>query len=181
MAETWPDAGRERERAEFDAFFRRHYRELGRLAYALTGDRTEADDVTGDALAAAWQHWARVQAADFPLAYVRKVVVNLAALRIRRAVRERRGVTVLGQMARWVDPGPDVGGALDLQSAVLLLPPGRRACVVLRHVLDLPADEVARTLGISAGTVKSQTSKGLAQLREIISRANAGEGERSAR
>jgi RNA polymerase sigma-70 factor (sigma-E family) len=162
-------------RAEFDAFFRRHHRELARLAYTLTGNREDADDVTGEALASVWEHWDRVQAASHPLGYVRKIVVNLAADRIRRVVRERHKTDRLAAVTRWFHHGPDVGAAVDLQAAVLALPAGRRACVVLRHVLDLPEDEVARTLGVSLGTVKSQTSKGLAQLRRTLS-DRAGDG-----
>ena len=156
-------------RAEFDEFFRRHHRELARLAFTMIGSREDADDVAGEALASVWEHWARVRAADHPLAYVRRIVINLSADRIRRLVRERQGTSLLGPMTRWFHHGPDVGAAVDLQSALLALPPGRRACVVLRHVLDLPEDEVSRTLGISLGTVKSQTSKGLSQLRKTLS------------
>jgi len=156
-------------RDEYDVFFRKYHRELARLAYTLTGNREDADDITGEALASVWEHWSRVQAADHPLGYVRKIIVNLAADRIRRTVRERHKVAGIAVLTRWFHSGPDIGAVVDLQAAVLALPPGRRECVVLRHVLDLPEDEVARTLGISKGTVKSQTSKGLAQLRTILS------------
>jgi RNA polymerase sigma-70 factor (sigma-E family) len=155
-------------RTQFDAFFRQHHRELARLAYTMTGSREDADDVAGEALASVWEHWARVQAADHPVAYVRRIVINLAADRVRRVVRERQGTVLLGPLTRWFHLGPDVGAAVDLQSAVLALPEGRRACVVLRHVLDLSEEEVSRTLGISLGTVKSQTSKGLTQLRKSL-------------
>ena len=141
---------------------------MARLAYTLTGNRDDADDVTGEVFASVWEHWGRVQAADHPVSYVRRMVVNLGAERIRRAVRERHKTARLATLTRWFHPGPDVGVALDLQAAVLTLPAGRRACVVLRHVLDLSEEEVARTLGISRGTVKSQTSKGLAQLRSTL-------------
>jgi len=155
-------------RGQFDAFFRRHHRELARLAFTMTGSREDADDLAGEALASVWEHWARVQAADHPLAYVRRIVINLAADRVRRTVRERQGTNLLGPVTRWFHFGPDIGAAMDLQTAVLALPPGRRACVVLRHVLDLSEEEVSRTLGISLGTVKSQTSKGLTQLRKAL-------------
>jgi RNA polymerase sigma-70 factor (sigma-E family) len=155
-------------RDQYDAFFRKNHRELARLAYTLSGNQEDADDITGEALASVWEHWSRVQAADHPLGYVRKIIVNLAADRIRRTVRERHKVAGMAVLTRWFHTGPDIGAVVDLQAAVLALPPGRRACVVLRHVLDLPEDEVARTLGISRGTVKSQTSKGLAQLRTSL-------------
>jgi RNA polymerase sigma-70 factor (sigma-E family) len=164
-------------RQEFEAFFNAHHRELGRLAYTLTGDHAEADDIAAEALASAWQRWDRVTAADHPLAYVRRSVVNISVSRVRRRVRERRGRLLLHPLARTDHLGPDVGLRLDLERAVLALPPRRRACVVLRHVFDLSAEEVARTLGISEGAVKSQTSKGLGQLRTLLDRASLDGGE----
>jgi RNA polymerase sigma-70 factor (sigma-E family) len=155
--------------AEFGVFFRRHHRELARLAYTMTGNRDDADDIAGEALASVWEHWSRVQAADYPIGYVRKIIINLSANRVRRVVRDRQGTSLLGPMTRWFHNGPDVAAAVDLQGALLALAPGRRACVVLRHVFDLTELEVACTLGISLGTVKSQTSKGLAQLRRSLS------------
>ncbi len=168
-------------KAEFEEFFRRHHRELARLAYSMTGNRTEADDVVGDAFASAWERWDRVQAADSPLAYVRKIVVNLSVERVRTAVRDRQRHRLMTPLTRWFYHSPDIGGAVDLQAAVLALPPGRRACVVMRHVLDLPEEEVARTLGISLGTVKSQTSKGLSQLRSQLAPGELAAAVSSAR
>lgn len=157
-----------RAETEFNEFFRRHYRELGRLAYTLTGSHADADDVVGEGLASVWENWERVQAADHPRAYVRRVIVNLSANRVKQIVRQRQTVGLIGPIARWFHNGPDIGASVDLQAAIVALPAGRRACVVLRHVFDLPEEEVARTLGISVGTVKSQTSKGLAQLRRAL-------------
>jgi RNA polymerase sigma-70 factor (sigma-E family) len=162
------DARHQRAEAEFEEFFRNHHRELARLAYTMTGSQADADDIVGEGLASVWEHWDRVQAADHPRAYVRRIVINLAANRVKQVVRQRQAVGLMGPIVRWFHHGPDVGAAVDLQAAVLTLPPRRRACVLLRHVLDLPEDEVARTLGISVGTVKSQTSKGLAQLRLVL-------------
>jgi RNA polymerase sigma-70 factor (sigma-E family) len=173
--------GKANARAEFEDFFRRHHRELARLAYTMTGNRAESDDVVGEALASAWERWDRVQAADSPQAYVRKIVVNLSVERVRTAVRDRQRHRLMAPLSRWFYNSPDVGGAVDLQAAVLALPPGRRACVVMRHVLDLPEEEVARTLGISLGTVKSQTSKGLAQLRQQLDPGELATAASSAR
>lgn len=159
--------------AEFEAFFRAHHRDLSRVAYALTGSHAEADDVVADALASAWRHWPRVRAADSPSAYVRRAVVNLAASRVRRRIHERRGSALLGPLTAWLHHGPDVDARVDLQHAVLALPPRRRACVVLRHVVGLSTAEVAQTLDITEGAVKSQLWKGLDQLRRDLGRAHA--------
>lgn len=158
--------------AEFEYFFRTYHRELARVAFALTGDHAEADDVVADALASAWRHWERVRTADHTLAYVRRSVVNLAASRVRRKVTERRGSTLLAPLTSWLHTGPDVDARLDLAAALLALPEGRRACVVLRHVADLSTAEVAEALGISEGAVKSQTFKGLKQLRATLGAAH---------
>jgi RNA polymerase sigma-70 factor (sigma-E family) len=155
-------------RTEFDAFFRAHHNGLSRLAYILTGNHADADDIAADALASAWQRWDHVMAADHPIAYVRRTVVNMAASRMRRLAGERKRSMLLGPLSQRFQQLPDVGQNLDLQAAILTLPPRRRACVVLRHVYGLPTLEVAETLGISEGAVKSQTSKGLDQLRRLL-------------
>jgi RNA polymerase sigma-70 factor (sigma-E family) len=160
------DAGATRQ--EFEAFFERHYRELSRLAYLVTGDHAAADDVTGDALLSAWQHWERVQSSDQPIAYVRRIVLNLAASRVRRRVRERRGLVMLLPAVNHHAPASDLAAVIDVRAALLALPPRRRACVVLRYAFDLSEEEVSRTLNISVGTVKSQTSKGAVQLRKML-------------
>jgi RNA polymerase sigma-70 factor (sigma-E family) len=157
-----------RVRSEFDAFFRAHHSGLSRLAYIMTGNHADADDIAADALASAWQRWDHVMAADHPIAYVRRTVVNMAASRMRRLAGERKRSMLLGPLSQRFQQLPDVGQNLDLQAAILSLPPRRRACVVLRHVYGLPTLEVAETLGISEGAVKSQTSKGLDQLRRVL-------------
>lgn len=147
--------------------------ELARLAFLLTNDHDAADDVVADALCAAWQQWPSVAAAANPRAYVRRIVVNLAASRVRTAVRSRRRLRQLAGLTREVAASPDVPAALDLHRVLEQLPPGQRQCVVLRYGLDLSEAEVADLLQISPGTVKSQTSKGARRLRRLI------EGERA--
>lgn len=135
----------------------------------LSGDRDAADDLAADALLAAWRQWDRVSAADSRLAYVRGIVVNLASSRVRRLVRERSRMILLRSDARMaVTRGPDTPAVLDLRDALARLPRGQRSCVVLRHGLGLSEVETAAALGISVGTVKSQTSKGAAALRRRI-------------
>jgi RNA polymerase sigma-70 factor (sigma-E family) len=162
------DAEQVNRRVLFEQFVEQHSRELGRLAYLMVGDRDAADDLTGDALLATWRQWDTVRTSDHPIAYVRRVVVNLAATRVRRLVRERRRLILFQTDALEVRPGPDSAAVVDVRSALLQLPAGRRACVVLRYALDLPEQEVALLLGVSVGTVKSQTAKGAEQLRRVL-------------
>jgi RNA polymerase sigma-70 factor (sigma-E family) len=161
-------AGDAEARVAFDAFFDTHHRDLARLAYLLSGDTDAADDLTAEAFTEAWKRWDQVTGSDVPLAYVRRIVVNLAASRVRRLVRERRGWRLLG--AAWSErvEAPDVAAATDVRAALRLLPLRKRACVVLRHYYGLSEQETAATLGISVGTVKSQTSRGVAELATLL-------------
>lgn len=154
--------------AEFHRFFEQHHRELARLAYLLSGDADAADDLAADALAAAWRRWDRVRSTDQPIAYVRKIVINLAGSRVRRLIRERRKLSIVRAMAQERTDAPDVPTAIDVRAALQRLPARKRACVVLRHAFDLSEQETARLLGISVGTVKSQTSKGVAELERVL-------------
>ncbi|WP_371672344.1 SigE family RNA polymerase sigma factor [Streptomyces sp. NBC_00289] len=153
---------------EFHAFFERHYAELSRLAHMLTGEADAADDLAADALLALWHRWDRVRAADHPVAYARGVVANLARTRIRSAVRERRRVALFWSQRDERTDDPDVAGVVDVQDALRRLPFRKRACVVLRHAFDLSEKDTALTLGVSVGTVKSQTSKGMAELQRLL-------------
>ncbi|MFE3186017.1 SigE family RNA polymerase sigma factor [Streptomyces violascens] len=161
--------------AEFHDFFERHYAELARLAHLLTGETDAADDLAADALVALWQRWDRFRTAHHPLAYARGVVANLARERIRSAVRERRRVALFWSRSPADAEPPDVAAVLDVRAALARLPFRKRACVVLRHAFDLSEKDTAMALGISVGTVKSQTSKGMAELERALGTGAAGE------
>ncbi|GAA1076666.1 SigE family RNA polymerase sigma factor [Kitasatospora arboriphila] len=166
--------------AEFHDFFERHHAELARLAHLLTGEADAADDLAADAMVALWHRWDRVRSADHPVAYARGVVANLARGRVRTAVRERRRVLLFWSHRSERTDGPDVASVLDVRAALARLPFRKRACVVLRHAMDLSEKETALALGISVGTVKSQTSKGMAELQRLLGdRAGELTGRRS--
>ncbi|WAL98915.1 SigE family RNA polymerase sigma factor [Streptomyces sp. Je 1-369] len=154
--------------AEFHAFFERHYAELARFAHLLTGEADGADDLAADALLALWHRWDRVRAADHPAAYARGVVANMARSRIRSAVRERRRITLFWSGRDEGVADPDVPAVVDVREALRALPFRKRACVVLRHAFDLSEKDTAQALGVSVGTVKSQTSKGMAELQRRL-------------
>ncbi|TDB74603.1 SigE family RNA polymerase sigma factor [Micromonospora sp. KC721] len=162
----------------FHSFFESHHADLARLAYLVTGEPEVADDLAADALLEVWRHWDRVAAADSPIAYARGVLANLARNRIRRLSRERRGLLGVGLLWRDRTQDVDVPVVVDVREALRRLPYRRRACVVLRYAFDLSERETARTLGISVGTVKSQTSRGAAQLTRLLGGppASAGDG-----
>lgn len=146
----------------FHRFFEEHHAELSRLAYLLTGEPAVADDLAADAFVEMWRHWERVEAADSPKAYARGIVTNLVRQWIKRQTRERAGLLGLGRLRHPEEADPLA--VLDVRAALRRLPPRRRECVVLRYAFDVPEREVAELLGISLGAVKSQTSRGAAQL-----------------
>ena len=142
----------------FPAFFDRHYAELSRLAYLLTGDAAIADDLAADALSRVRRDWPRVGGAD-PAAHARGLVAASA---------RGRGGWVGPARRRTGDAGPD------LREALHRLPHRRRVCVVLRYASGLTDDEVARALGISAGAVRSRTARGVRQLSALLGGSLAG-------
>lgn len=159
-----PDAAED----EFAAFVVTHGRGLDRLAYFLVGDAQAAEDLNADVMLAMWTQWHQVRLAEHPLAYVRRAMVIQAAKRYRRAARERLGMLRLQSLRPSAASDPDGDDVVDVRSVLEKLPPRRRACLVLRFGFDLSEREVAATLGISVGTVKSQTSKAVHQFRQVF-------------
>ena len=152
----------------FDEFVQARSAGLLRTALLLTGqDRAEAEDLLQLALERAYRHWARICQSGEPERYVRKILANASADRWRRL--RRRPERPLHNAA--TDPAvPDRAREIDdrdlLLRALAALPPRQRAALVLRYFDDLNEAEIADMLGCSAGTVKSQISRGLARLRE---------------
>jgi RNA polymerase sigma-70 factor (sigma-E family) len=151
--------------AEFSDFMHGRWSQLVRLGYGLTGDLQLAEDLAQTAFAKAYASWARVRRADNPDAYLRRVVVNANRSRFRK-IRVGEVLT---------ETVPDLVAAADaadqrhtrdsLVAALMELPYGQRAAVVLRYWLDLSETETALVLGCSVGNVKSQASRGLTKLR----------------
>jgi RNA polymerase sigma-70 factor (sigma-E family) len=151
----------------FEEFVQDQMMALFGTAYLLVGDVHQAEDLLQSALEKAFRKWRRIQAMEHPEAYVRKVIVNLATDRWRRR-RKTAEVTLDEAM---VAAQPDETALVDLRHALLVglhqLPVGMRAVLVLRYWEGLSDAEVAKELGRSVGTVKSQASRGLQRLREI--------------
>lgn len=163
---------------EFDEFFRATWPRLFRTAYAVAGDAASAEDALQAAFAKAYASWRRVSRTDHPEAYVRRMVVNEILGTRRRAWWQRERPHESAE-----PPGSVVSPELDLVNrdavwtAVQALPPRQRAVIVLRYYEDLSEEQIADVLGCTRGTVKSQASAALANLRRDA--ASLAIGERS--
>jgi RNA polymerase sigma-70 factor (sigma-E family) len=135
---------------------------LLRTAFLLTRDRGHAEDLLQTSLARAWRVWRRVQGDPEP--YVRRIIVNTYATWWRRKWRAEQPTDVLPEPVG-ASPEADVDQREWLWQALGRLPRRQRAVVVLRFYEDLTEAQAAHALGVSVGTVKSQTSKALARLR----------------
>ncbi|MEU8117930.1 SigE family RNA polymerase sigma factor [Spirillospora sp. NPDC049024] len=148
-------------RESFGAFVAARSSRLIRTAYVLTGDQHAAEDLLQNALAKTAARWRHVR--DNPEGYVRRAMYNEQATRWRRRGRE----AVVAEPPDLPSSGPDVDLRVTLERALLSLPPRKRAVLVLRYYEDLPEREVAEIMGCSVGTVRSQTHRAIARLREL--------------
>ncbi len=139
-----------------------------RIARLLVGDPDEADDLVAEAIARTLPRW-RAGAVDDCPAYLRRVMVNLASRRWRRrAMGRQRDHHALDWLAPMVDTESTATGRDLTLRALAKLPARRRAVVVLRFYDDLSEAAIAGVLDISLGTVKSQLSRALEQLRRDL-------------
>lgn len=135
-----------------------------RRAYLLTGNAADADDLLQLSYTNLMRVWGRLK--GDPDAYLRTVMLNAHRARFRRAWRNELATEHLPDGSH--DPYTASDEREVLRRALMSLSPGERGAVLLRHLEDLPEAEVARLLGCSVGTVKSQTSRGLAKLRAAL-------------
>jgi RNA polymerase sigma-70 factor (sigma-E family) len=154
--------------ADFTDFVTHRAAALLRTAYLLCGgDRGAAEDLLQDVLERAYPRWRRIKGRPEP--YLRAALANAAANRWRN--RSRRVSEVpLQDEAPPARPGPEHQVAEEdrVVRALRTLPPRMRAVLVLRFFDDMAEAEIAKALRCSTGTVKSQTSRGLARLRELL-------------
>lgn len=149
---------RDQREADFTEFFRAHGPALRRTAFMMVRDWHVAEDLTQQGLAKLFSVWGRTRA-ETRVAYARKIVVNECLSHLRRRPRD----TPIWELPEAAMSSPETG--FDLRAALAVLPARQRAIVALRYVEDLSISEVGRVLGISDGTVKSQSFRALETLR----------------
>ncbi|MCB0907207.1 MAG: SigE family RNA polymerase sigma factor [Nocardioidaceae bacterium] len=144
-----------------------HWRSLVRLGVLLLHDQGRAEEVVQDSFVAMHNHWHRLHDPAKALAYLRQTVVNRSRSVLRHQV-------VVDRQAAHDRPlvAPDGADDRARREAVLdalrALPARQREVIALRYYIDLSEQEIAETLGISRGAVKSHASRGAASLRERL-------------
>lgn len=158
---------------EFTAYVRERRAHLYRAAYLMCGDEHRAEDIVQLTLSKVYAAWRKVRKADSVDAYVRRVLINSHLDEGRRPWRRERAGDVTDRPA---PTGLGTEEVDELWTALRALPMGQRRVVVLRHYWGLSVEETAADLGISAGTVKSQTSVALTSLRHALRPDHAARG-----
>lgn len=161
-------------RRQVTALYHAHALALVKLAVLMTGDQPTAEDVVQDAFLGLYRRWPNLHDADKALGYLRSSVLN--GCRSVHRVRFRRQEIVL-------DPPAPVDSAeaeamlgeahREVLAALRRLPRRQREAVVLRYYVDMTEDQAARAMGVGRGTVKSATSRGLANLARTLKEENA--------
>lgn len=163
---------------DFRRFVQANWQSLVRTAYLLTGDHGRAEDLVQQTLVACHRRWGALRAQSSPYAYVRAALTNQSISANRR---KRVAETLFGGPGRDEHAGVPAGfdeerqdryASVDnrdaLARALRTLPPRMRAVIVLRYFDDLSEAATADALGISVGSVKSQTSRGLDKLHAAL-------------
>ena len=149
-------AGERSRSVDLDGLFRAEGDGVHRTLYAFTGGRADvAEEATAEAFARAVASRQRLRD---PLAWIYRVAFRVAINELRRDPRH-------GAPVEAPTSPPDLLGVVD---ALRKLSPNQRAAIVLRHVLDLDVDEVAKRMGIAAPTVRVHLHRGRARLREVL-------------
>jgi len=161
-------------RQQVTALYQTHSLGLVKLAVLMVGDQPTAEDIVQEAFLGLYRRWRALRDADRALGYLRSSVLN--GCRAIHRTRYRRQAIVL-------DPPTDMASAeeeavlaeahREVLAALRQLPDRQREAVVLRYILDMTEAQAAETMGVSQGTVKSATSRGLANLARLLNQKGA--------
>ena len=157
-------------KGELADLYVRHVPSANRLAFLLTGDRSQSEDLVHDAFVRCVGRFGHLRAHEAFDAYLRRTIVNLHTSRLRRIRVERAYLSKeAGRGAGALTSGlPDIAGREDMWRRLRTLPPRQRAVLVLRYYEDLSERETADALRCSVAAVKSLTARATSALREGI-------------
>jgi RNA polymerase sigma-70 factor (sigma-E family) len=158
------DAAQVQPDREVTALYEAHALSLTRLAYVMLGDKPAAEDVVQEAFLGLYKRWRKLRNTASAPGYLRTSVLNGCRMVLRSRVRRDDRAT--GELPWESAEATALVGEEQrhLLLAIRALPPRQRETLVLRYYLDLNEEEIARSMGIRPGTVKSATSRALVAL-----------------
>jgi RNA polymerase sigma-70 factor (sigma-E family) len=151
---------------EFTQYVATRLGTLRRIAYLLCQDWHRADDLVQITITRLYVHWGRASTVDYPDAYARTILVRQYFSEQRSGWARR--VSLDAEMPDRPAAQLDADATLDVRAALAAIAPRQRATLVLRFYCDLSVEQAADLLGCSEGTVKSQTARGIAALRNRL-------------
>lgn len=164
----------QQETGEFTSFVREHTSNLLRTAYLLTGSAAGAEELVQDTLVRLFPKWDKVQAADVPIAYVRRSVANAYVNQRRRSVNREIALEFLPEFHDPYDANAQLADRAELVQLLGELSERQRTALVLRYFHDLPDEAIADALQCRVGTVRSLISRGLTTMRGRSASADPG-------
>jgi RNA polymerase sigma-70 factor (sigma-E family) len=167
-------------RGAVTALYQAHALGLIRLAVIMLGDRQSAEDVVQEAFLGLYRRWRTLSDTDKAVSYVRSSVLNGARSALRR--RARHPLAAAADRLDSVESGASAESAESMAmlseehrrvlNGIRRLPDRQREALVLRYYLDLSEEQMAASMGISRGTVKSTTSRAIVALGRILGEAS---------
>jgi RNA polymerase sigma-70 factor (sigma-E family) len=162
-------AAHEDARTAVTALYQAHALGLIRLAVIMLGDRPSAEDVVQDAFCGLYRRWRTLTDTEKALSYVRSSVLNGARTALRRRAKRRFENPGFDEPAESAESLALVSEEhREVLAGIRRLPDRQREALVLRYYLDLSEEQIAATMGVSRGTVKSTSSRALAALGRIL-------------
>jgi RNA polymerase sigma-70 factor (sigma-E family) len=150
---------------EFEEYASARAQDLVRLGFTVSGDYQRAEDLAQIALMQAFRSWRRVQRADDPHTYVRRILINSYLSMTRRRSFTEAPVAEVDADRSVPDPAVEIVNADDTWRALATLSARERVVLVLRYYQDLDDRTIADLLGIKPSSVRATASRALAALR----------------
>ena len=158
----------------FEELYRRHFRRVYALSLRMTGDITEAEDLTQETFTHLYKNIGSFRGESAFTTWLHRMTVNQVLMHFRKRKSRPEFITEEGETPVQIVQGTEnprampVVDRIALENAITKLPPGYRSVFVLHDVEGYEHGEIANMLGISEGTSKSQLHKARLKLREMI-------------
>ena len=154
----------------FEGLYNRHLQGIYAICLRMTSNPTRAEELTQETFVRAWEKLRQFRAEGVFGGWLRRLAVNVVLAESRASSRRQRRETAAEETIPFpgVEPGPDLGSAIDLEQAIGALPPRARHVFVLHDIEGHRHDEIARMLDIATGTSKAQLHRARKLLREAL-------------